>query len=252
MDFGRLVVLPMILTQGLWVASRAMQLPAPGGPRSGMVGQGPPLRLLVVGDSSAEGVGVSHQDAALVGRTAGRLAGDFTVHWRVVAKTGATAGKTVKHLMEIDAEPFDLAITALGVNDSKNGIGAAAWSANYQAVFDILKTKFGVRDILACGLPPIHDFPLLPNPLRSILARRARYFEELLQNVIAMDDAVRFLEMPGTLDPTLMAEDGFHPGSQIYDEWGEHVAAAISALLCEKPLHDIAREGEVSPLRSQT
>ncbi|WP_162933105.1 SGNH/GDSL hydrolase family protein [Roseovarius sp. EL26] len=206
-------------------------MPPPKGAKSGVVGQGRPLRLFIVGDSSAEGVGVSHQKAALSGRTVDRLARDFEVHWRVVAKSGATAGDTVERLKSSEAETFDVAITVLGVNDTKNGIGSAAWQAHYQEVFALLQEKFEVRHILACGLPPLQDFPLLPNPLRGVLDRRARRFEALLLRMIAANERAAFLPMPPRLDPSKMAEDGFHPGPEIYDEWGARAAAAIEAML---------------------
>ena len=52
---------PLLLWQGRAVRARALKLPEAAGPREGREGQGAPaLRLLVVGDSSAAGVGVEH------------------------------------------------------------------------------------------------------------------------------------------------------------------------------------------------
>ncbi|SLN10842.1 hypothetical protein ROA7450_00043 [Roseovarius albus] len=231
MDLGRFFMFPFLITQGLWVASRAIQMPPPEGTREGVIGQGKPLRLLIVGDSSAEGVGVSHQAQALSGRTVDRLAQEFEVHWRVIAETGATARDTAQRLRETEAGEFDVAITALGVNDSKNGVGTEAWQAHYKDVFAVLQEKFSVQHILACGIPPLQSFPLLPNPLRSVLEWRARHFETLLLGMIAADDRATFLPMPARLNPTQMAEDGFHPGPKIYDTWGAKAAKAVEGML---------------------
>lgn len=228
MDLGRIALFPIILTQGLWVAARAQSMPEPKGARSGTMGQGPDLRVLIVGDSSAAGVGVRHQREALTGQTVRRLAQDFTVHWRLIAKTGATTADTVKRLQRAKAEPFDVAITALGVNDAKNGMSAASWHSNYVKVLDLLAIRFEVRKITVCGLPPVQDFPLLPHPLKAMLARRARYFDLLLQRIVRRTENADFLAMPTSLNPDHMAEDGFHAGPLIYDEWGSHTANAIS------------------------
>ncbi|SEW11058.1 Lysophospholipase L1 [Cognatiyoonia koreensis] len=228
MDFGRIILFPVILTQGLWVAARAQCMPEPEGPRTGTLGHGPELRVLIVGDSSAVGVGVRHQDEALAGQTVRRLAQDFTVHWRVIAKTGATAGDTVKRLQSTTATPYDVAITALGVNDAKNGVSASAWQKNYTEVLRLLSTRFEVKHITACGLPPVHDFPLLPHPLKGILSRRTQLFDRLLQNIVHHHLHAQFLPLPKSLDPAHMAEDGFHAGPLIYDEWGNHTAASIN------------------------
>lgn len=233
MDIGRLTLLPVILTQGLWVARRALCLPEPAGPLSGTIGAGPDLRLLIVGDSSALGVGAAHQGEALSGQVAGQLAPDARVHWKVVAKTGATAGDTVRRLNTTPAEFFDVAIVALGVNDSKNAVAASAWASHYSAILDILATRFHVEHTIASGIPPVQDFPILPNPLRHVLSRRARHFDAILRDIIARTPHASYLAPPDRLAPEQMAADGFHAGPPIYAAWGRLAAAEIRArVLC--------------------
>ncbi|NIP82235.1 MAG: SGNH/GDSL hydrolase family protein, partial [Gemmatimonadetes bacterium] len=50
---------PILVAQGLFVRWRTTRLPEPPGDREGVTGAGPPLRLLVAGDSAAAGVGAS-------------------------------------------------------------------------------------------------------------------------------------------------------------------------------------------------
>ena len=65
---------PLVLPQVVMARRFSRTLPEPAGPRAGRTGEGPPLRLLVAGDSSAAGVGVAWQDQALTGRLVRRLA----------------------------------------------------------------------------------------------------------------------------------------------------------------------------------
>ena len=51
---------PLIVPQGLWVRATIPLLQEPPGERQGTSGDGPPLRLLILGDSAAAGVGTSH------------------------------------------------------------------------------------------------------------------------------------------------------------------------------------------------
>jgi len=229
MDIGRLTLFPVILTQGLWVAKNAICLPEPAGPRAGTIGKGPDLRVLIVGDSSALGVGVAHQDAALSGQLSRRLAENFKVNWRVIAKTGATAGDTVRRLKAAPEGVFDVAILALGVNDSKNGVAASAWQNNYRNILDILTSRFHVEHVIVSGIPPVQDFPVLPNPLRSVLASRAQHFDALLQDIVSKTAHTTYLAPPDHLASEHMAADGFHAGPAIYAEWGRRAANAIMA-----------------------
>ena len=86
----KLLLSPLLVTQAVRTRRRAPALPVAAGPRSGQVGevgQKPALRLLIVGDSSAAGVGVPTQDLALAGQLTRTLAQQaaVAVHWQLVA-----------------------------------------------------------------------------------------------------------------------------------------------------------------------
>ncbi|MEO1407668.1 MAG: SGNH/GDSL hydrolase family protein, partial [Pseudomonadota bacterium] len=91
----------------------------------------------------------------------------------------------------------------------------------------LLKDRFGARSIFASGLPPLQHFPLLPEPLRSVLGRRAAQFDEVLRDVLHARDRTYYVPMEFPLDPALMASDGFHPGPKVYDEWALRVARLV-------------------------
>ncbi|MFT5584137.1 MAG: lysophospholipase L1-like esterase [Cognaticolwellia sp.] len=221
-----LLLLPVLLVQGLWVITQVERLPEAAGPREGSTGQGPLLRLLVLGDSSAAGVGVAHQDQALMGQLRDALAQDFEVHWRLIAKGGVTTPKAHALLKASGDTPCDVAVVCLGVNDTKNGVGAAEWRTNFTALLKDLRSR-GAKEIWVCGLPPIGEFPLLPWPLRAALGARAKYFDEILREVVEAEPAAHHLPSEFEMDPAQMAADGFHPGASIYAEWGHGLAALI-------------------------
>ncbi|MEM8598518.1 MAG: SGNH/GDSL hydrolase family protein, partial [Bacteroidota bacterium] len=66
LTLSKILLGPVLLAQGKRVRRVALKLPEPPGDRESTVGNGPPLRLLVVGDSSAAGVGAETQDDALL------------------------------------------------------------------------------------------------------------------------------------------------------------------------------------------
>ena len=81
--------------------------------------------------------------------------------------------------------------------------------------------------VVLSGLPPMHGFPALPQPLRWYLGRRAREFDAGLADWARLESGV--IHVPADLpDPRgLMAPDGFHPGPPGYALWAERVARAI-------------------------
>lgn len=218
---------PLLLLQGRGVRRRLARLPEPPGPRRGEAGDGAELRLLVAGDSSAAGVGAAHQDEALLGRTVARLSDSFRVCWCLEAKTGDRTDGTLARLRARPAERFDVAVTALGVNDATAGRRRATFRRHQRELYQLLREKFGVSLVVVSGLPPVHYFPALPQPLRWYLGRRARQFDRVLRSEAERATGVRYVSLEFTRNPGLMAADGFHPGPPVYTEWGRRVAAAV-------------------------
>jgi len=220
---------PVIVPQGIWTNLRVPTLPEPPGARQGTAGTGPLLRLLIVGDSAAAGVGVSHQDEALLGQVVSRLAGHYRVEFDLRAKTGFTTTDILRQLGDMEPRDYDVALTSLGVNDVLALTSRSAWLARQAQLRDLLRSKFGVRLIVLSGLPPVHSFPALPQPLRWHLGNRATEFNEALGPAIDSEPDVRLINLRFEADVGMMASDGFHPGIPIYAEWGARAARLILA-----------------------
>ncbi len=220
---------PLLLVQGWRVRRVTPVLPEPAGPREGVAGEGAPLRLLVVGDSAGAGVGAALQDEALAGRIVARLRDRFRVEWRVVARTGATTASTIRHLERIAPFATDAVVTSLGVNDVTGEVGVERFLRRQGKLHALLRERFGARLILASGLPPMHHFPALPQPLRWYLGARARELDRALAGSLAGGHGAEHLPFEGEVDAARMAADGFHPGPPIYDAWGAAAAKRIGA-----------------------
>ena len=221
------VLAPILFAQGLVTRRTVPKLPEPPGARDGTDGNGPPLTLLILGDSAAAGVGASHQDEGLLGQVVSRLSSDFRVTWALRAKTGNTTAAILRWLGTQPAQRYDVAVISLGVNDVTGLVGRDKWRRQQAELRSVLRHKFGVDTLLVSGLPPLHGFPALPQPLRWVIGARATLFNDDLRRDVAADDATTFLDMRFTADTTLMASDGFHPGPVVYAQWGERVAALI-------------------------
>ena len=224
---ARLPLLPVLLWQGMRVRRNALVLPEAAGPREGQFGDGANLRLLIVGDSSGAGVGVTHQDDALCGQLVKALGAHRCVTWRLIAKTGATT-KSVTAMLEDETESkYDVAVFALGVNDAVRLLPLKRWRARQAQLRNLLRERFGVRRILVTAVPPLEYFPALTPMLQWILGSHARRMGEVLARDLSAEQGAEYVEidLPFSLDA--MAEDGYHPSASTYALWAQTLAKRI-------------------------
>lgn len=220
-------LLPIILPQAVWVRRTVPKLPEPPGDRQGTRGSGPVLRLLVVGDSGAAGVGARSQNEALLGKLVDDLEKDHTVCWQLHATSGHKTSDTLSHLEAMQPEKFDVAVTSLGVNDALSLVSLETWRRQQALLRQILRDKFEVDTLIISGLPPLHDFPALPQPMRWHFGARVTQFDRTLAADVAEEGNARHLALRSISDISLIASDGFHPGPGVYAEWARHAAEVI-------------------------
>lgn len=223
---AKIALAPVLIAQARRVRRTALILPEADGPRAG----GPPLdalspqRLLILGDSSAAGVGASHQAQALSGGLARHLPG---AAWRLEARTGATTATTLSSLHQLKGAQFDTVLVVLGVNDVTHMVALRRLLAQRHALYQRLRVDHGATRIVVSGLPPMGDFPLLPQPLRWVLGQQAtRYDAALAKQAQRLGHA--YLRHHIRFDPAMMAADGFHPGPAAYRLWAERLAPLLT------------------------
>ena len=223
---------PVLALQGRRLRRTAPQLPEPPGARSGTRGVGPPLRLLLVGDSATAGVGAASQDEALSGRLVDELAPWFRVSWMLIARSGATTAGTARHLARRPAEEcgaFDVVVLSLGGNDVMRRRPLRRWLEDVGEVATLLRVRFSVRHILLSGLPPMHVFTALPQPLRWYLGATARKFDRVLAGWATTQPDCEHVPLELPDGAGLLATDGLHPGPPAYHQWSVELARRVRA-----------------------
>ncbi|SHK15310.1 Lysophospholipase L1 [Marinobacter antarcticus] len=222
-----LALAPVLIGQGRYVRRVTPRLPEPEGERQGSVGEGPELRLLILGDSAAAGVGVSNQQDALAGQLVSKLATDHRVSWALLAGTGRTAADVLEALNAAPENHYDVVIVSVGVNDVTGRTSTQQWLSFLNELADRLVDGMGATRVLFTAIPPMHLFPALPQPLGWYLGMRARQLNGLMESVCASRGNVEYLCVSFPFEPGFMASDGFHPGLDAYRLWAEHSARAI-------------------------
>lgn len=218
---------PVLWLQGVYVRRVTPRLPEPEGKRQGTQGSGSELRVLILGDSAAAGVGVDHQQEALSGQLAQHLGREYRLSWRLLAQSGHTARDILVMLAAHPDEAFDVVLVSVGVNDVTARNRPQSWLRSMDALVAELRSRYGTQRIFFTELPPMHRFPALPQPLRTYLGLRVHRFNADLEKWAATKPACAVLRIPAPDGDQAIAEDGFHPGLHFYAVWAEIAAQAI-------------------------
>lgn len=235
---AKLLLSPLLVAQALATRARLPRLPEAEGERAGTVGEGAEaVTLLVAGDSSAAGVGVDHQRHALARPVAEQLAAmsGRRVHWRLQARSGLTTAQVHEHLRELEpAFAADLAVVVTGVNDVVDQVPSRRAVAAREALANWLRNARGVRHVAFAPLPPVHQFPGLPRPLRWIAGADARRHNRALAEWAATRGDVSHVPLALELNRGVMAPDGFHPGASAYRQVAHDIARHLAHRLAEE------------------
>jgi len=191
-----------------------------------------PYRILVVGESTAAGVGVATQVEGLAGQLADLMAMRLLrpVSWRVIGRSGITASCAAELIAEEPACPgqqSELAVVDLGVNDVLERTAPGDWTRHVRALVDGICTRLGAQCVALSSVPPMQRFVGLPQPLRAVLGRRARTLDACLKALASEMDNVRHVALSPSVGPGAFAGDRFHPSAAGYRAWALRLANAI-------------------------
>lgn len=223
--------IPLMLVQALHLRRRIPRLPEAQGPAQGRAGSGESsTRLLIVGESTAVGVGASRLSEAIPGYVSRDLAqrrGEV-VHWTLVGKNGASLGR-LRELLAHKAsviEGHSLALVLAGVNDVFGLRSLRRWRRDVRGTVEQLRSA-GCTRVLFSALPPIERFSALKAPLRWVLGLRARLLDAYLWRELRDLDDCSYAAVEFPLGSGFLALDGVHPSSAGYEEWSRQLAEAF-------------------------
>ena len=216
---------PRVLRQARTLRKVVPRLPDAARPWRGAV-EGPrPLRLLVLGDSTAAGVGVDSQDDGLPGHLA-RAINRHTgrgVSWRAVGENGATTRDILTtYLGEALSEPADLVFLTIGANDAIHARTTGAFQHDLRRILKTLSVAMPEATVLLSSLPVFGLFRVFPEPLRTTLFRHSRNLERVARPVIARDPRwMMSRNDPPPYSADFFSSDEFHPSSSGYRDWAD-------------------------------
>lgn len=219
-----LIVLSM-LQAGASVATGRRQAPGPTRDAMGFGASGPLLNYLVLGDSTAAGVGAPYDQGIAVG-TAVELGRSHQVTMWNAAVSGARI-RDVSDSQLPDAltrvRP-DLVLLSVGANDVTHLTPIPSMRARLRAIVRRLRAVNPDVRIVITGSPDMGSPPRIPWLLRGIASLRARMVNRMFRAEVAQQSLAfaPIAEVTGPMfrrDRTLFDHDRFHPNARGYAEW---------------------------------
>lgn len=216
------------------------RLPDAPMPWEGTIAGDEPLRVLIVGDSTAAGCGVNERDEMLAARIAHYVATATNrgAHWRAIGRNGHRTDQFIAdYLDEALSHPADVIYITLGANDAMTVRNRRVVARNIIRIARELRAANPNAVIAVSSLPAFFRFTRLPEPLRSTLYRISQGIERTTRIRLDGEDRVTMNRPPTPYPDGFFARDGFHPGPLGYDVWGKLV------------VDEFAERGELEPLR---
>jgi lysophospholipase L1-like esterase len=222
--------LPVYVWQGLGVRRRTARLTPPenrGWYRH--AGSGEPFRLLLIGDSSAAGVGVDSMEKSL-GGILPRLLAERTgrpVDILVAGMNSATAADLRDHVVpHVETRDFTHIVLNVGANDAKNFHTARRFYREFGTLLYALRARFPTAEIIWSGVLDMARVPALPHPLNRILGVRSRVLAAH-GRVLCRERGAHLPESDWRFVRGNFSTDGFHASEAGYREWAGTLADFI-------------------------
>lgn len=199
-------------------------------------GDGEPLRIAVLGDSTVAGVGSRTEAESLPVLIAQRLADRRGVPVDVVGfgVSGARSADLVSQLGRV-GPGFDAVVLVIGSNDATH---VTPWTDVRRQTEEALRQAAG-RDVavILAGTPRFSGTEIIPEPLRTAVDRYAGVLRGEQRAAVAMVSGTRFVDIAADASPRFVGRpdatsaDGFHPSPTGYGFWADAIAPILSEAL---------------------
>ncbi|MEM7464223.1 MAG: SGNH/GDSL hydrolase family protein [Pseudomonadota bacterium] len=231
------LLFPVYAWQGLAIRRKTPRMqPPPNKGQYDFSGGGEKLKLLVIGDSSAAGVGVDsiEQSFAYLLPQFLNKATKRPVHVRIAGMNSAVSAQIRDYVVpNIEHQHFDYIALNIGINDTKNFHRGNQFCRDFGTLLYALRSRFPGAVIIWSGIPDMQAVPALPSPLNWILGVRSRLLDRN-GRILCRERGALAPEPEWRPLPENFSSDRFHASEAGYREWAENLSAYILELEKQK------------------
>ena len=227
------LLLPVAGYYGLQIRRKTPRLAPPRGNQRGSLAKIPgensaDWRLLIMGDSSAAGVGVDRVEEALAPQLADIIheRTGQSVSWRTAGANSAVA-RDLRDLIlpNIEERDFTHIVLAVGTNDMKNYLTAMQFKKGFGGLLYAIHARWPDAKVVWSPVLNMPDVPVLPL-LAWILKLRTQIINAMGFRMCRERHAVAAKPLPVPSDEGF-AIDGFHANAAGYRYWAEHLSGYV-------------------------
>jgi lysophospholipase L1-like esterase len=234
----------LIVGEFIYILNNGTNVPAPEIPRNTLqLGKtGPKLTYVVIGDSTTIGQGAKYPESYAY-QSAEHLAKDHQVSFINFGISGATAQDVVtKQLAKASAEKPDIVLLGVAANDVTHFTSGKSVNTSVRATIDGLRKANCDVKIVVTGSPAMGAVSRFPFGARQLAGYRTKQLNKVFAKIVT-DKQVTMAPVAvrtGPIfasDPTLFAQDNFHPNARGYAVWTPVINEALDTALASTPVN---------------
>lgn len=176
-------------------------------------------KVLIIGESTAAGVGASSPETTFATRFFTHGAGSIEV--LNLGKNGLRAEK-LQGLLAKEKDPdslaFDQVIILIGANDCFKFTPPEKFRKELFAFVHMLEQKETTHLIFIPTIPPVHHFPAIPPLLRLFLGVHRYMLNKEIKGMQAQLTKLHFYDWGTRFSDDFFASDGIHPSDIGYEK----------------------------------
>lgn len=182
--------------------------------------------MVVLGDSTVQGIGATSPTKGFVGQVAQRLARESgrPVQIYNFSKTGAEASQVLAEQVNQPAiiKQADLVLVAVGPNDLNHDVPLQEYLKNYQAILD----KLPKDKVVIASIPPLMRSMIKDSTVEEWNRDLRQLATKNKVRVAPVYEAIK----PHAYDPRIYSIDLFHPSNHGYSLWAGAFYEQVQAL----------------------